>query len=345
MHLRVPADVATSDQIAQELQPREAIKALARNRLDTIRRQKTVWRADLPTYGREGLIIRPTGGATRPFIFNSVQMKLHAELENLKAALGYVRVIVLKARQLGVSTYVGARFYHRMKHDPGFRTIIMAHRDDALLALAEMVDRYYENDPTQPGKKARSAGHLILENDSGVTVMVAGPVKTGAGRAFTFQLAHLSELAFWSQASEHMSALMRTIHKVPGTEVIVESTANGASGVFHSIAMAARQGIGDYKLLFYPWFDHDDYRGVPPDSWSPNDAFREMGDRFKLGRDQLFWAQSENTQMAKVDGEDADDLCWRFQQEYPCTIDEAFRAGTQGRLYQGLGGREGARQD
>ena len=94
-------------QIAQELPPREAIRLAAINRLATLRRQKTLWRADLPTFGRDGLKIRPTEGALVPFVFNSVQMKLHAALENLKAEHGYIRAIVLKARQMGVSTYVG----------------------------------------------------------------------------------------------------------------------------------------------------------------------------------------------------------------------------------------------
>ena len=265
-----------------------------------------------------------------PFEFNSVQRKLHALLENQKAETGRVRAVILKARQMGVSTYVGARFYHRMRHDPGFRTIIMAHRDDSTLALAEMVDRYYENDPDPPQTKVNNTGQLIFENDSGVSVMVAGPVKTGAGRAFTFQLAHLSELAFWKQASDHMSALMRTIHKVDGTEIIMESTASGSTGAFYANAMAAQAGYGDFELLFFPWFDHEAYRREPPAGWRPNEAVRDMGERFGLSREQMFWAQEENTAMAIDDGESVDEICWRFQQEYPSTVGEAFRAGRKG---------------
>lgn len=313
----------------------DAVKAMALELLEQRRKSKVLWRADLETFAREALIIRPAGGAAMPFTFNSVQRKLHARLENQKAETGKVRAVILKARQLGISTYVGARFYHRMRHDPGFRTIIMAHRDDATLALAEMVDRYYENDPDPPETKVNASGNLVFENDSGVTVMVAGPVKTGAGRAFTFQLAHLSELAFWKQAADHMSALMRTIHKVDGTEIIMESTASGATGVFHANAMAAQAGHGDFELLFFPWFDHDAYRITPPADWIPNDAIREMGERFSLGRDQMFWAESENTQMAIDDGESVDEICWRFQQEFPSTITEAFRAGRKGGYIKG----------
>ena len=313
----------------------DAVRAMALELLEKRQRSKTLWRADLETFAREALVIRPAEGAAMPFTFNSVQKKLHARLENQRAETGRVRAVILKARQLGISTYVGARFYHRMRHDPGFRTIIMAHRDDATLALAEMVDRYYENDPDPPTTKVNASGNLVFDNDSGVTVMVAGPVKTGAGRAFTFQLAHLSELAFWKQASDHMSALMRTIHKVDGTEIIMESTASGATGVFHANAMAAQAGHGDFELLFFPWFDHDAYRTNPPADWRPNDAIREMGERFHLGRDQMYWAETENTQMAIDDGESVDEICWRFQQEFPSTITEAFRAGRKGGYIKG----------
>ena len=126
-------------QFGQSAAAREALKALARERLAGIRRQKALWRADLETFAREALIIRPADGAPMPFEFNSVQRKLHAELENQRAETGRVRAVILKARQMGISTYVGARFYHRMRHDGGMRTIIMAHRDDSNQALAEMV--------------------------------------------------------------------------------------------------------------------------------------------------------------------------------------------------------------
>ena len=99
--------------------------------------------------------------------------------------------------------------------------------------------------------------------------------------------------------------------------------------------MAAQAGHGDFELLFFPWFDHDAYRINPPADWRPNDAIREMGERFHLGRDQMYWAETENTQMAIDDGESVDEICWRFQQEFPSTITEAFRAGRKGGYIKG----------
>ena len=315
---------------AQSIDPHEALRERVRERLATIRRSKVLWAADMPTFAQDALIFRPEEGSPRKLQLNSAQKKLHSLIENQKAETGYVRVIILKARQLGISTYVGARFYHRLRHTPGYRSLIMAHRDDSAHALAEMVHRYYENDPDVAKAKVDNADEIVLENGSGIAVMTAGPVSTGAGRGFTFQLAHLSELAFWSNASDHMNAVMRAIPTVEGSEVLIESTANGTTGVFHSMALAARDGVGRYRLIFLPWFDHDSYAMAPPRGWKPGEAVRELAERHSLTREQLYWAETTNTDMAVTDGDPIDELCWRFRQEYPSTIDEAFRAGRQG---------------
>src|SRR4051794_17046683 len=73
------------------------------------------------------LKIRPKIGALTPLALNPAQIKLHRVIEEQRATTGRVRVIILKARQLGVSTYVAARFYHKTINNPGLRTIIIGH--------------------------------------------------------------------------------------------------------------------------------------------------------------------------------------------------------------------------
>ena len=265
-----------------------------------------------------------------PLVLNSVQEELHADLENQLAETGMIRAIVLKARQMGVSTYTGARFYHRMRHSEGYRSLIMAHREDASKNLAQMVHRYHDLDADQPRAQFKSVDQLVIENDSGITISTAGAQATGAGRSFTFQLAHLSELGFWQNAADHMNAVLRAVPDVPGSEVIIESTANGASGPFYTIWQAAMQGVGRFKPLFYPWFMHTTYQLAPPSGWHPGEAVRELAERFDLSAAQLYWAETKNAEIAALDGEPVDTLAWRFVQEYPSTPEEAFRAGRTG---------------
>ena len=58
---------------------------------------------DLEFYSSEHLRIRPKAGGTTPFLFNPAQRELHRRIEEQKAKTGRVRLIVLKARQMGIS--------------------------------------------------------------------------------------------------------------------------------------------------------------------------------------------------------------------------------------------------
>ena len=291
----------------------------------------------MATFAGDALTIFPKEGDPRRLVLNSVQRELDAALDAQLAETGRVRAIILKARQMGVSTYVGARFYHRMRHNKGRRTLIMTHRDDATKNLAGMVQRYREHDPDPP--PLAGVNWRVLDNGSSVTVETAGTVVTGAGVSFTFHLAHLSELALWQQAKAHLGGIMPTFPDAERSEVIMESTARGASGPFYEMAMAALAGIGDYQLLFYPWFRHTEYRAPPPANWLPPEAFREMGDRYGLDREQLFWAWRTNAAFAALEKTSPDEITWLFKREYPSNVHEAFRAGRPGASSPGASSR------
>src|SRR5262245_21890756 len=86
---------------------------------DHVHRLKT----DLPYFAETSLKLRPKIGSIAPFVFNPAQLRLHEIIEAQKAKTGRVRVIVLKARQLGISSYVAARFYCKTINSPGLRRL------------------------------------------------------------------------------------------------------------------------------------------------------------------------------------------------------------------------------
>ena len=150
-------------------------------------------RSDLPFFAETTLKLRPKSGPLEPFIFNPAQRKLHEIIEAQKAKTGRVRVIVLKARQLGVSTYVAARLYHRTVTNPGLRTIIIGHERRAFQPVP---DRKALSRSFARGHPAvdrhRNAEELIFDKlDSGYIVSVA--TNEGTGRSATAQLLHASE--------------------------------------------------------------------------------------------------------------------------------------------------------
>ena len=102
---------------------------------------------DLPYFAENALKLRPKSGPLEAFQFNPAQLRLQELLEEQKRKTGRARAIVLKARQLGVSTYVAARFFHWTVNNSGLRTIILGHERRASSNLFQIVKRYYDHLP------------------------------------------------------------------------------------------------------------------------------------------------------------------------------------------------------
>src|SRR4029077_2574744 len=135
--------------------------------------------------------------------------------------------IILKARQLGVSTYIAARFYRATTGRPGLKTIIIGPERRASSNLFQIVKRLHEGlpDDLRPSVGTSNAEELSFDGlDSGYLVSVA--TGEGAGRSATAQFLHASEAAFWPDLPLQMASLLQTVPDIDGTEVIIESTAN-----------------------------------------------------------------------------------------------------------------------
>ena len=212
-------------------------------------------KSDLEHYAARCLKIRTKAGTIEPLIFNRMQRHLHERLEGQRHRTGKVRVLILKGRQQGCSTYVGARFYHRASHSRGQRVYILTHEQDATDTLFDMVDRFHQHIPplVKPHTGAANAKELDFDKlDSGYAVGTAGT--KAVGRSRTLQLFHGSEVAFWPNAASHFAGVVQAVPDMPGTEIILESTGNGIGGEFHERWQQAEAGIGDYGAIFVPWF-------------------------------------------------------------------------------------------
>ena len=123
---------------------------------------------DFQFYAPRCLKIRAKNGRVIPFKMNRAQLYLHSRIEQQLKDTGKVRVIGLKGRQQGFSTYVEARFYHRTSMRYGKRAAVMTHLQDSTDALFEMVKRYHENCPAplQPATKAASASRCCCPPES-----------------------------------------------------------------------------------------------------------------------------------------------------------------------------------
>jgi hypothetical protein len=273
------------------------------------------WKSSLPEYCRQVLKIRDKAGTTVPLLLNRSQLHLHQVLEAQRQETGKVRALVLKGRQQGVSTYLQARFFWWTSLNLGRRALILTHRQDASDHLFGMAERFYQHSPLPPRLGASNAKELVFhELESGYQVATAGA--KAVGRSMTCQLFHGSEVAFWESAEDHMAGIGQIVPDAPGTEIILESTANGVGNLFHRMWQAAAAGQSDYRTVFIPWFWQPEYRRVVStlDLDDQEDAYRAA---YGLDLEQMAWRH------AKIATDFAGDA-HRFEQEYPASADLAF---------------------
>ena len=178
-------------------------------------------------------------GELVPFKLNDGQIIVDNIIKDLEARNKPVRLIILKARQMGISTYTEGYIFKKTVTQTYKSSSIIAHLDEASQNLYNMYKNFYENmpDALKPMKKYLNSDLLEFANPSAneedvkrnpglkskVTIKTAKNAKSG--RSQTIHYLHASEVAFWDDAKTLMTGLMQTIPNKPNTAVILESTA------------------------------------------------------------------------------------------------------------------------
>jgi hypothetical protein len=272
-------------------------------------------RDDFKHYAPKCLKIRAKDGKIVPFELNQAQEYLHSQLEAQLERTGKVRALVLKGRQQGISTYLGGRFYHKATFRKGIRVFILTHEQEATNNLFGMVDRYHQHNPLAPSTSAANAKELYFDRlESGYAVGTAGA--KAVGRSQTVQMFHGSEVGFWPNAATHFAGVVQAIPDLPGTEIVLESTANGVGGEFHERWQQAESGIGDYIAVFIPWFWQAEYSREVPAGFTLDEEEQEYATVHGLALGQMVWRRNKIAELK-------DPLL--FKQEYPATAAEAFQ--------------------
>lgn len=255
-------------------------------------------------------------------MMNEAQKFLHRKIEEQRSSIGMVRAIVLKGRQQGISTYTQGRYYWRCTHARGLRAFILTHEDKATQNLFSMVDRFWENAPMdgRPHKGTSNAKEMVFDLlDSKYMVATAGAKNTG--RSNTAQLFHGSEVAFWPNAATHMAGIGQVVPSERGTELLLESTANGTANIFHEFWQLAVKGRSEYMPVFIPWFWQAEYQRTVPDGFELDDDEEEYRAAYRLTLGQMSWRRN------KIDTDFRGDTSL-FDQEYPASAELAFASSS-----------------
>lgn len=249
---------------------------------------------------------------------NPVQRKFHAERTG--------KDVILKARQMGMSTYILADNYKRAI--TGTENVaIISHEDKSTQRFRRVIDRFYKYqhfgladllgvDLTKLNQdeieefrntllpKRHYSNSVITsfpEFDSEIEVYTAGSKNTG--RSGSYSIIHASEIAFWPEAELIIAGLMQG----GNPEIIMESTPNGASGYFYDLCMELLTDRKDFKLHFYPWWVSPEYNIPLTEPLEDlNDEENYLIAEFGLTLEQINWRRTKQKQLKGL-----------FIQEYP----------------------------
>ena len=272
---------------------------------------------DFEFYSKSALKIRTKDGDIQPLKLKPAQRILQEAVDNQMATEGKVRIIILKARQQGLSTHVGGYLYFSVSQRKACKAMVVTHHSDSTRALFDMTKRYHDNCPEllKPHTKYSSRRELTFDVlDSSYVVATAGGESIGRGETLTH--VHASELAFWqkSTALENWNGMTQAVPSKPGTAIFVESTANGVSGIFYDLWKGAVDGTNGYVPVFIPWFLDPEYREPVPENFERTPEEEDLCEKYDLDDEQLMFRRRKIAQ-------NGIDLT---RQEYPAEPEEAF---------------------
>ena len=204
---------------------------------------------EFPFYSKSSLKIRTKKGEITNLKLNPAQTILQKAVDKQLKTEKKIRIIILKARQQGLSTYVGGYLYFSVSQNRARKAMVITHHADSTRALFDMTKRFHENCPDilKPNTKYSSRRELSFDQlDSSYMVATAGSEAVGRGE--TLSHVHASELAFWnkSTAQENFNGLVQAVPNTPNTAIFIESTANGLTGIFYDLWRGAIDGSNGF---------------------------------------------------------------------------------------------------
>lgn len=323
--------------IALAREHRRRIKRKLQQRPEKLAELKQIL-SDFERFCFRMLKIKDKSGALVRLILNDAQRRYAAKVLEDIAAGKPVRIIILKARQMGFSTVTEALIYYFTSLQEAKNAFIVAQSSDASNNLYDMFQLYYERVPAiiQPMSRKNNAKKLTFENPairmadrrknpglkSKITVQTAE--SRVLARSDTIHYLHASEVAFWpaKKKKRHLLSLLAALSKEPGSIGVIESTANGMEE-FKQMWDAAVKGESDFAPLFFAWFEMPDYRKPVPPGFELTEEEQELKEKYALDDEQLQWRR--HTIRNDCGGDPR-----QFDQEYPSEPDDAFLLSGEG---------------
>lgn len=279
------------------------------------------------------LWIKDNDGNLRPLTLNSTQKKLVDTIQDKRRQGLPVRIVILKARQLGTSTCSEGLLYAFTSQRGASNALVLADDEEGASYIFKMNEVFHEEmtsrHPHLTPKRTRSDERRLEFGYNRSSIRIETANNKRAGRKYTFRFAHLSECAFYKNFTDLMAGLKPSMPDKPETVMILETTANGMNDFakfWFRIKDLFAKGQTDWVPLFLSWKEHEEY-------------VREFlnADQEKKFEETL---SKDERELAKTHGLTLEQLNWRrrkiqedfngdqekFEVEFPLTDREAFKS-------------------
>ena len=281
------------------------------------RKQWEIWKNNPEAFINECLYIYPKDAALGKIKLkiNSAQKIVVDEFNRQMEENGRVRMIISKYRQAGFSTISSALIFHRALFYQSTRAVIISLDKPTTESIFSMSKTFYEDLPKdiQPELSASNKREMkFVDNGSMYRCFTAGADNPGRGTTNTALLC--DETAFFQSAEKVMAGLFQSISLSPGTIIIINSTSNGAQGVYYDLWHKAEQKLGNFTSLFVPWYIQDEYRIAVPDGLVFTSEEVKLKEEWNLDDEQIYWRRIKIAETSTI----------LFKQEYPFTAQESF---------------------
>lgn len=274
--------------------------------------------------------IRPkSGGKAIPLVPSNVQRKVLTAIEEDVAMGRPIRQIDLKPRQVMMSSIIAAWLFSWAILEEGVSILVAAQKEGTVSDLwTQKYQTFLRNTEPEPETDNDSAKRMkFAENGSYIDVRIGSP---DLGRGGTRQGIHLTEYPYMKDPKIIWDELIPCVPKEPNTAIFVESTGakpgDDYEKMFRDSWEAQKRGqLLEYRALFFPWTDQEDYYVEMSDA--EQRKFKE-----KLDAEERYLLDTHK-------GMTYGHLAWRrmilhemrgdvasFINKYPLTPDEAFSA-------------------
>lgn len=275
---------------------------------------------DFPFWAASFVNIKAKGGGEDvKFVLNRPQRTiLEPQFEKQRLANMPIREVIVKARQLGGSTYIQIKgSWMQICHSVGLNSLIVGHLSAASTEVEDMFLRMLQAYPLRllypigvnfnpkESKFASVFGHPNIHRipQRNCKIKIGTAENPDSARGGDYNLVHCTEVGLWKMTEKKtpediVASATTGILYEPNTMIVYESTAKGSDNFFHREYTAAKDGTSQFHAIFVAWYDID--------NWSL--PFRTAKARKDFAA--KLWTNRENT-LPQTTREEAGAYMWR----------------------------------